>query len=200
MLVDRAFRFAFRNYSTLWLIAATVVFPLHLAHGYVFRDVIAVSELHAAIELFPERRQVARVSAAELVEARRWYTALTGVEIALIPVLAGATTRVLQDDVQGDVPGALRSWAGAARFSPRAQFARPGPLIAALVISLAIGWFAETTGRLLVEPVPEGLLWVGGALVAATARSIAAPFLLATLATCALETDPRVQGIDGIPK
>ena len=68
------------------------------------------------------------------------------------------------------------------------------------MISLAIGWFAETTGRLLVEPVPEGLLWVGGALVAATARSIAAPFLLATLATCAFETDPRVQGIDGVPK
>jgi hypothetical protein len=200
MLVDRAFRFAFRNYSTLWLIAATVVFPLHLAHGYVFRDVIAVSELHAAIELFPERRQVARVSAAELVEARRWYAAVTAVEIALIPALAGATTRVLQDDVQGDVPGALRSWAGAARFSLRAQFARPGPLIAALVISLAIVWLAETTGRLLVEPVPEGLLWAGGALVAATARSIAAPFLLATLATCAFETDPRVQGIDGVRK
>jgi hypothetical protein len=200
MLVDRAFRFAFRNYSTLWLIAATVVFPLHLAHGYVFRDVIAVSELHAAIELFPESRQVARVSAAELEEARRWYAALTAVEIALIPALAGAAIRVLQEDVHGHVPGALRSWAGAVRPHLRAQFARPGPLVAALVISVAIGWLAEASGRLLVEPVPEGQLWVGGAVVAATARSIAAPFLLATLALCAVENEPRVQGIDRVGK
>src|SRR5918999_6295134 len=85
MLVDRAFRFAFRNYSTLWLIVATAVFPLHLVHGYVFRDVMAVSELHRAIELFPERRQVARVSAADLAEARTWHTALTAVGGALIP-------------------------------------------------------------------------------------------------------------------
>ncbi len=196
MLVDRAFRFAFRNYSTFWLIAATVLFPLHLAHGYVFRDVIAVSELHAAIELFPERRQVARVSAAELEEARRWYAVLTAVEIALIPALAGAGIRVLQEDIRGQVPGALRSWVGAACPHLKAQFARPGPLVAALVMSVAIGWLAETTGRLLVEPVPEGLLWAGGGVVAATARSVAAPFLLATLALCAVENEPRLQGID----
>jgi hypothetical protein len=194
MLVDRAFRFAFRNYSTLWLIVASVVFPLHLVHGYVFRDVIAVTDLHAAIELFPERRQVAQVSAADLAEARRWHSALTAVEIALIPALAGATTRVLQEDIGGAVPGALRSWAGVARPDLRAQFARPGPLIAALVITLAIGWLVETTGRLLVEPAPERLLWAAGAVVAATARSVAAPFLLATLATCAFENDRRVSG------
>jgi hypothetical protein len=194
MLVDRAFRFAFRNYSTLWLIVATVVFPLHLVHGYVFRDVIAVSDLHAAIELFPARRQVAQVSAADLAEARRWHAALTAVEVALIPALAGATTRVLQEDVRGEVPGALRSWAGAVRLDLGAQFGRPGPVLFALVTSLAIGWLVEATGRLLVEPAPDGLLWATGAVVAATARSVAAPFLLATLATCAFEKERRVQG------
>ena len=197
MLVDRAFRFAFRNYSTLWLIVATAVFPLHLVHGYVFRDVIAVSELHRAIEVFPERRQVARVSAADLAEARTWYAALTAVEIALIPALAGAAARVLQEDLRGGVPGALRSWGGVGRLDLRGSFGRPGPVAVALVISVAAGWLAETTGRLLVEPLPEGLRWVGGALAAATARSLAAPLLLATLAMCAFEARRHREDVPG---
>ena len=200
MLVDRAFRFAFRNYSTLWLIVASVVFPLHLAHGYVFRDVIAVSQLHPAIELFPERRQVARVSAADLAEARRWHAALTAMEIVLIPALAGAATRVLEEDLRGGVPGALRAWGGATRLNLRGLVGRPGPLLVALAISFAAGWLAETTGGLLVEPLPPGLLWVGAALTAATARSLAAPLLLATMATCEVEGDPRVQENDPIHK
>jgi hypothetical protein len=200
MLVDRAFRFAFRNYSTLWLIVASVVFPLHLAHGYVFRDVIAVSELHPAIELFPERRQVARVSAADLAEARRWYAALTAVEVAFIPALAGAVTRVLEEDLRGGVPGALRAWGGATRLNLRGLIGCPGPLLVALVISFAAGWLAETTGRLLVEPLPPGLMWIGAALTAATARSLALPLLLATMAMCEVEGDPRVQENDPVRK
>ena len=81
MLVDRAFRFVFRNFSTLWLIVATIVFPLHLAHGFAYRDVIAVRELHGAIEHFPAYLKVKGVSAARLSAARTSYAALTAVEL-----------------------------------------------------------------------------------------------------------------------
>jgi hypothetical protein len=67
----------------------------------------------------------------------------------------------------------------------------------ALVISVAAGWLAETTGRLLMEPLPEGLRWVGGALAAATARSLAAPLLLATLAMCAFEAGRHREEVPG---
>ena len=189
MLVDRAFRFVFRNFSTLWLIVATIVFPLHLAHGFAYRDVIAVRELHGAIERFPAYLQVKGVSAARLSAARTSYAALTAVEIALVPLLAAATARVLEEDARGGVPGALRSWGGLRRLRLRAQFRRPGPVMGAVAVSVAIGWLLETMGGLLLEPVPEGLQWVGGALVAGAARSLALPFTTGTLALSALQDE-----------
>jgi hypothetical protein len=187
MLVDRALRSAFRNFSTLWLIVAGVTFPLHLAHGYAFRDVVAVTELHGAIERFPPYRQVEGVSAADLADARRWYVVVTAVEILSLPLLGAAAQRALEEEGRGGVPGALRSWAGVARPRPAAQLRHPAAVAAGAAVSLLIGWLVEVTGRLLLEPAPEQLLWLGGAVVAAGARATAAPFTLAALATSALE-------------
>src|SRR5687767_1406913 len=129
-MVDRAFRAALRNYSTLFLLVAVVTVPLHLLYSIVFQNVIETRELHAVIETFPDARQVRSVGRSQLTQARFGLALVTLIELAVLPFLARAGRRVLQMEEAGRVPSvgeALRSMKEAP--GPRLGIDQMGPVI-----------------------------------------------------------------------
>ncbi len=180
MLLDRAFRLTFRNFSTLFLIVATIVVPLHLIFSFYFRDVVAVSELHSAIEDLPGYLQVKGVKAREIRVYRSAFLALSAAELALIPALAAATRRALETDARGLVPTATGAWKGLREL----RLPRPGSWTTVAVAtgcSLLLGALVEVAGSTLLQPVPETSLWIAQGLVQGLSRSLAAPFALTAL-------------------
>lgn len=188
MLADRALRAAFSNFSTLFLLAATIALPLQLTHGYLFQEVYEVRDLHPVIEAFPKGRRIARVSPRRLQRSRNVATVVLVAELALLPLLAGAALRVVRTHEEGGVPTALGSWRGV-RDIPRLLAARskPGVVVVGAAVALAVGWLAQTTGLILAEPVPDSWAWLAISGVEGLARAAAAPFLVAALAVAALQ-------------
>lgn len=179
MLLDRAFRATVRNFSTLFLLVAIVTVPLHVAHAYVFRRVIAVSELHPAIERFPRARKVSGVGRAELTEARTSYLVLNLFEVALLPLIVRAAALVMAADRRGEVPTVIRavarrSTAGALSW----RLLSPGALVVALGVSIAVTWLARAAGLILVEPLPSTSSWAGVGVVEGLSRAVGAPFFV----------------------
>lgn len=188
MLADRALRAAFSNFSTLFLLAATIVFPLHLARGYLFRDVYEVRDIHATIEQFPNNiRKINRVSRGDLERYRSAATVVLATEIVLFPLVAAAALRAVRTQQEGGIPTALGSWRGLRDIALLpASGARFGVVMVGAAVALAVGWLARTTGLILVEPVPDSWAWLAVSGVEAMALALAAPFLLAALAQAAL--------------
>jgi hypothetical protein len=180
MLLDRALRATVRNFSTLFLLVAILTVPLHVAHAYVFRQVIAVSDLHPAIEGFPRARKVKGVGRAELTEARTSYVVLNLLEVALLPLVARAAAHVMAADRRDEVPTVTRAVAprrhGAG--APSWRLLSPAALAAALVIAVAVAWLARAAGLILVEPLPSTSAFAGVGLVEGLSRAVGAPFLV----------------------
>ena len=181
MLVDRSLRATVRNFSTLFLLAATITLPLHVAHAYAFREVIEVAELHPAIEQFPARRKVRGVGLRQLAEARLSYLWLNVVELALLLVLVRPTARVLEVDRRHGVPTVWDAWTG--RGGSPGVFSAlrgtsVGPLLAGVALALVVGWLARAVGLLVVEPLPDRLAFAGVGVVEGLWRALAAPFFL----------------------
>lgn len=196
-MLERAFSAAFRNFSTLFLMVALFTVPLHVGYSYVFRDVIEVAELHSSIEEFPDYRQVKGVGPDELRDARLAYLGLSALELALLlPLLARATGRVLEVDARGGVPtipDAVRSVVRRGRGSARTLLGALPTVAAAALLALVIGWLFERAGLHLAEAVPDQAAWTLVGLIQGTARALAAPFLLVTIApvpTSAKEVPP----------
>jgi hypothetical protein len=188
MLADRALRAAFSNFSTLFLLAATILFPLHLARGYIFRDVYEVRDIHATIEEFPNNiRKINRVSRGDLERSRGAGRVVLVAEIVLLPLLAAAALRAVRTQQEGGVPTALGSWRGIRDVMRLpAAAARFGVVLIGAVVAIAVGWLAFTTGLILVEPVPDSWAWLAVPGVEAISLALAAPFLLAAIAQAAL--------------
>jgi hypothetical protein len=187
MLADRALRAAFSNFSTLFLLAATIALPLQLTHGYLFRAVYEVRDLHPVIEEFPDGRRIKSVSPRRLQRSRNVATTVLVIEFAFLPLLAGAALRVVRTHQEGGVPTALGSWRGV-RDIPRllAAGSRLGVVVVGALVAAAVGWLSRTTGLILTEPVPDPWAWLAISGVEGLARAAAAPFLLAALAVAAL--------------
>lgn len=186
MLVDRAVRCTFRNFSTLFLIVAVVTVPLHLAYSTVFKNVIAVSELHAAIEAFPSERQVRSVGRAELASWRSAGIAIAVLEVALLPLLAIATRRAIDVDRAGGIPTVVDAY-GQIRRAGRTALPHParrdlGGLAVVALIALATGVLARAAGSIVIEPLGDDSAFLGVAVIEATARAAAAPLFLTALA------------------
>ena len=182
-MLESALQSAFRNFSTLFLIVAVVVFPLHLAYGLTFRDEIAVRELHPEIAELPSDRRVRGVGAAEIDRARVAGYALWLVEIALIPLFVKAARRALEATERGDVATVADAWRGAFGRDPR-QWLSGGPAAAAGGIGLAVGvlLMIEVSGLLLTDMLPDGSRFAGVVVADTLARSSALPFVLTPLA------------------
>ena len=187
MLADRALRAAFSNFSTLFLLAATIALPLQLVHGYLFQNVYEVRDLHPVIEQFPNGRRIASVSPRRLQRSRNVATVVWVAEIALLPLVSGAALRVVRTHQEGGVPTALSSWRGV-REIPRLLGARSklGVVVVGAAAALAVGWLTRIIGLILAEPIPDSWAWFAISGVEGLARAAAAPFLLAALAVAAL--------------
>jgi hypothetical protein len=169
-----------RNLSTLALVCALVLAPLHFVYAFVNRDAIGVREMAPAIEEFPEGRQVRSVGRAELERERlsRWL--VIGLELLLgIPLLLRPTRRVLQADADGRVPSALGAFTGETR--PASSPATP-LVVAGAVIALAVIALVEVGASILVPMLEDTTEWAGVAAAQTAARSIGLPFLLVALA------------------
>ena len=118
-MLETSLQATFRNFSTLFLVVAVVVFPLHLAYGITFRDEIAVRELHSEIEELPSGRKVRGVGPAAIDRVRVARYALWLVEIAFIPLMVKATRRALDATERGELATAADAWKGALEREPR---------------------------------------------------------------------------------
>jgi hypothetical protein len=182
-MLESALQATFRNFSTLFLIVAVVVFPLHLAYGLTFRDEIAVRELHPDIVELPSDRRVRGVGPAEIDRARLAGYAVWLVEIALIPLFVRAARRALDATERGDVATIGDAWRGAFRREPR-QWASGGPAAVAVGVgmSILVLLMVEVSGLLLTDMLPDGPRFAGVVVVDTLARSAALPFVLTPIA------------------
>ena len=182
-MLESALQATFRNFSTLFLIVAVVVFPLHLVYGLTFRDEIAVRELHPEIAELPSDRRVRGVGPADIDRARLAGYVVWLVEIALIPLFVKAARRALDATERGDVATVADAWRGAFGRAPRqwlpggtAAFA--GGVGMAVLVLLMI----EVSGLLLTDMLPDGPRFAGAVVVDTLARAAALPFVLTPLA------------------
>lgn len=191
-MLDRAFRLVLRDLSTYFLIAATVTVPLHVAHGFMFQRVVAVGELHEQIEDFPDDVKVRTVGPSELSLFRATGWGVAALEIAFLPLLVGAARRVLSVRADERLPTATDAWSHAlpGARGALAGWRRPRLWGPGVVAAVALGLLAEQAGLLAIEPLGDGVAWAGDALVRATARSLAAPFLMVPLALAAPAPGP----------
>jgi hypothetical protein len=182
-MLDRAWRVLFRNFSTFFLVVAVVAIPLHLAHAFLFRDVIAVQELHPDIEELPQDLRVRGVGADDVSDWRTTAWAFTALELALLPLFLAATRRVIEVDQEGGVPGVLDAYRHVVdrRSLPRPSAGDIAGLGAALVLGLVIGGLARAAGLLAIEPLGDARAWAGAALVEGAARALGAGFFLVPL-------------------
>ena len=183
MSFDWTLRFVFRNFATLFLLVALFTVPLHVGRAFAYRRVVGLRELHPAIAELPPDQLVRGVGAADLESAQSALLAVIAIELALIPLLAGAVRRVAQKDAAGrlaTVADALRNSLGAWRYP--APNTRQTILAAGVAVAFAVGTLIQRTGTLLAEPVGETVAFAPIGLTEALAAAVAAPFFLVPLA------------------
>jgi hypothetical protein len=184
MLADRALQKTFRNFSTLVLVVALVTVTLHLVYAFIFRDVIAVGEIHGQIEDIAPGRQVRNVGPGQLRDARTAYWILTAVEVVTLPLLVRATRRVLDGDRNREIPGAWRAWGRAFRgpWLPRGGRELWTAIATGVAFAVIAGFLVERTGLLVVQAVDVDVRWLADGMVRGLSRAIGAPFGLVPLA------------------
>ncbi len=197
-MVESALQATFRNFSTLFLIVAVVLFPLHLAYGLTFRDEIAIRELHPEIAELPSDRRVRSVGAAEIDRARMAGYAVWLVEIALIPLFVKAARRALDATERGDMATVSGAWKGAFRRDPQ-QWLSGGPAAVAWGAGMAVLvlLMIEVSGLLVADMIPDGSRFAGVVVVDTLARSAALPFVLTPLAVGRAPNPARARGAAG---
>jgi hypothetical protein len=196
-MIERAFARTFRNFSTIFILVAVVVLPIHLIYSYTFRNVIATSDFHEAIEQMPNYQQVRSVGPPQLDHARLVFWILTAAELALVPLAVRATRRVFIVDDRGEVPTAPDAWGRALQKQEGRRF-RPGWLVPAAVgvaAAVVVGVLVALIGSSLSGFLSEDWRWTGVGLTQALARAVAAPLALGPLALIRAK-----EGVPSAPK
>ena len=197
MLLDRAFRFVFRNFSTLFLLVAAVTVTTHLIYGFVYREVLEVTELHPFIEGLSPGRYVKGVGAKELEGARTAGLVLALIQVALLPLLIGATRRIFERDGAGAVPTVVDALTHVT-VGPRLALGRPGrwgvTALLGLLVGAAVWWLSQKAGLVLAEAVPNDLNFIAFGLVRGIALALGAPFFLAGIVVPAA-TERQPEGV-----
>ena len=192
-MIDRAFARTIGNYSTIFTIVAVVVFPVHLAYSFIFRDVIAAGDYHDAIEALPPDGRVGPVGSSDLNAARLAYWVLVALELVLLVVALRATRRALEVDEAGGVPTATDAWSHAFRAAQPGLALKEsaGPAAAGLGAALACALLLAGIGDAITSFLENDHRWVGDALTQATTRAGALPLFLGPIAaTRAKEKGP----------
>lgn len=183
-MIERAFARTFRNFSTIFMLVAMVVLPIHLIYAYTFRNVIATSDFHRAIEEMPNYQQVRSVGPPQLDDARLVFWIVAAAELALVPLAVRATRRVFIVDDEGKVPTAPDAWGRALQRQDGRRF-RPGwvvPAVVGVAAAGAAGVLVALIGSSLTGFLSEDWRWTGVGLTQALARATAAPLALGPLA------------------
>jgi hypothetical protein len=191
-MVERAFARTFRNLSTIVMIVAVVVLPVHLVYAYTFRNVIATSDFHDQIEAMPNFRQVRSVGPPQLDHARLTFWLITAAELALVPLAVRATRRAFIVDDEGGVPTVTDAWGLALKRQQGRSF-RPGWVVPALVgigAAAGAGVLIAGIGSSLTGFLSEDWRWTGVGLTQALARAGAAPLALGPLALIRAKAAP----------
>jgi hypothetical protein len=189
-MLERSLSYAFRDLFTYILIAAVITIPLHFLYAFAFKDVIAVTEVHAEIEAFTGERTTRGVGPGDLDTERLAWIGVAALELLLLPLAVRATRRALRADTEDELPTALGAWKGAA--SERGGFGAAlsrnlGPLALAAVLALLTGFLAERAGMLLAELLSDSSTWIGVAAAQGIGRAIGAPLFLVPWAFASLE-------------
>lgn len=182
-MLERTLRLALRNYVTLFLFVACFTIAIHLVYLFLFRDVVGISELHAAIEEFPPQRQVRGVGHGDLDAWRIGNGVVTLIEIALVPFLAKGAARVVEQDENGEVPTVKAALAATMKRGYKwfPSLREAGPLLVSCAVGLAVWWLVHETASLLVESLDPDTRWAAVAVVEGSARAAAAPFVLVSV-------------------
>lgn len=191
-MLDRAFHDAFRSFSTLFLVVAIVTLPLHLLYAFAFRNVIATQDIHPQIREFPNYRQVRSVGPKQLTRASIAFWALTGLELALLPLAVKATRRVLEVEEEGGVATSPDAWRHALRRGNNRTFvaaAMPGVAIA-VIAAFVLGTLFEATLLTAAELASAQNSWATAGTVQGVARAVAVPFVLTTIARARIAKEP----------
>jgi hypothetical protein len=164
---------------------------LHLVYSVIFRDVIAMSELHPELSLLRPNAGVRGVGPSDLSRAETFYWILTALEIVAIPFLVAGAGRILQVGAAGGVPTVPDAYRHMPEVRDRftLRFDRSGwaAVVLGAATALAIGYMFERAGLLLTEVLPNDWLFLAAGLVRGLSRAVAAPFFLATVVTASEE-------------
>ena len=207
MPLDNALRYALRNFSTLFLVAALVTVPLQLAYSFVYRDVVAVGELHEFIAELPQGRKVSNVGRGRLEESRDVWLGLALLELVLVPLGIRATARVVAVDAAGGLPGVLDAWGHA--LSPRrgpwppwpwAGAGRLGAIAGGFLIAVAVGWLTQTIGLILAELFGVARPWLWAGLTHGVALAAGAPWALVVFVSSAYKPSSTERGWSSSPQ
>ena len=194
MLADHALRNTFRNFSTLFLLASLVTISCHLIYGFIFRDVLEIEELHRFVRGLTAGRTVNGVGRRDLEVAEQWANVVPLIELLLLPVLIGATRRILARDTRGEVPtvaDALRH----PTSGPRLSLGLNGPEAVAVVAGIVLGaaaWFLTKQAALqIAEPLADQGNFAFFALAHGISEALGLALFLGVFATTALEAGAR---------
>ena len=186
MLPDRALKATFRNFSTLFLLAALVTLTAHLVYGFIFRDVLEVDELHRFVKGLTPGRTVNGVGRSDLDAAVTWSRAVVAVEILLLPLLICAARRAMDRDEWGEVPtviDALRHPRSGARLSFRFSGGELGTVLFGAVLGVATWLLTVQLGLLIAEPLPDPWNFLSFSLAYGVAEALGLTFFLGALIT-----------------
>jgi hypothetical protein len=194
MPLDRSLRLTFRSFVTLFFIAAVITVPLHVGHSFVHRRAIGVRELHPFIREFPsDARKVHGVGQSEVEEAETSLRFVSILELALLPLMAGAARRALIVDAGGSVATVADAWAHCLTAWRRPAPARVnvGVVLCGCIAGAAVVFLAESITAILAEPLGESVAFGLVGLGDAAARALGAPFVLVPFALIGVQAKGR---------
>jgi hypothetical protein len=129
------------------------------------------------------------VGPTDVSASETFYWVLTALEIAAIPLFAGAAARVVQVDRESGVPTVPDAYAHMREGWRALTLKLPGRgwalVLAGAVTALVAGYLFERAGLLLTEVLSDDWLFVGAGLVRGLSRAVGAPFFLAAVVTAA---------------
>ena len=190
-MIERALARTFRSYTTLFVLGAVLLFPIHLAYAFVFRNVIATSDFHAAIEAGPKYRQVRSVGSPQIDHSQLVFWIVVGAELVALPFAVRAGRRVVQIEEEGGTSTAPDAWGHAFVRNPHIADIDPPAVIFGVVAAVGIGVLVYLIGIQLADFLSEDWRWTGVGVTQAVSRASALPFFLGAFAgTRAKEAPP----------
>ncbi len=194
-MLGRALDAAFRNLATLFCVCAVIFVPLNVTHAFVFRNVLAVSELAADIEAFPEGRKVRNVGPTELRDERTTAIALLIAEAGLLVFVVGAARRAIEVEDRGGVatvPDSLTH----ALDGLRGEAPNPRVVLGGVIVGAVSGWLTLAIGYRLSEILGSDAAYLGVGLSRGVAASLAGALIAGTAAASRRVSKPPPEKLE----